>query len=239
MAAQDDDSLVDAIRELIVQRSFAEHTVMVCRVISSRDTPRMMVTVQVAPKLWRRNGDVIEWSAIPRLVDVPVMELRWGPMGLSAQPERGDHGVLLVHERDIDEWLRGGGGRSDGTYEPRIALIRDVNDAMYLPALQPDSQAGARARPGPRTLFIGDNSGVRVAIKMNETSQAIDIEAGGAVTIKAASSVNIDTPGLLGGPYTVVGINAAGVCTHIGSNTGGPVTWAPNPAAGVPGAFIR
>lgn len=240
MSDQDSPQLAEYASLAIAQELFQTRTLVPGRVVSYKDDPRPMATVQLAPQVRKRPVGTanVEWVVIPKLVDVPVMEFKWGPFHMRADLERDDDIVCLVADRDIDQWLLEGGG----TYRPGIALIHDINDAMVLPMLEPDSKASIRKKPGTRKLIIGDTTGLKCEIQLDEASASITVkaatvtvEATGVATVKG-TRVELDAfAGLPGGPFNLVGVNAGGLCTHITAAAGGgaPVVWTPNPAGQV------
>jgi hypothetical protein len=197
MANYDNPELKEYMDLLMAQQMFQARTVIAARVVSYKSDPRPMVTVQLAPQFRKRpnaQGEV-EWSSFPQLVDVPVMEFAWGPFQLRAELEQGDDGVCLIHDSDIDQWLLEGGGE----YRPGLPLIHDVNDALFLPMIQPDRQAGARKRSGRRKLIIGDSTGEKCEIELDEV--------GSRINIKAAISCRVDSPAVTLGESTGVPVN--------------------------------
>lgn len=184
MSDQDSPQLAEYASLAIAQELFQTRTLVPGRVVSYKDSPRPMATVQLAPQVRKRpvGTENVEWVVIPKLVDVPVMEFRWGPFHMRANLEKDDDIVCLVADRDIDEWLLQGGG----TYRPGIALIHDINDAMVLPMLEPDSKASIRKKPGTRKLILGDTTGLKCEIELDEASSTINI--------KAAVSCRVDSP---------------------------------------------
>jgi hypothetical protein len=227
MSDQDSPQLSEYAEMIIAQRLFETRTLIPAHVLSFSDDPRPMATVELAPQARRRvEGGKIEWIIIPPLVDVPLMELKWGPLHVRANLERDDDVVCLIADRDIDEWLLQGGG----TYRPGTALIHDINDAMILPMLEPNSKASIRKKPGTRQLIIGDTTGAKCEIELDEAASSITVKAAGTVKVSGVR-VELDAfAGLPGGPFNVVGVNAAGLCTHVTSVApgGGPVVWTPN-----------
>lgn len=226
MAQQDDPTLREAIEESIADRMFGTRTAMLCRVVSYTDTPRPMVTVQVAANKWKRQGSEIVFTPESQLQNVPVMELAWGPFVIRANLEQGDHGVLLIADRDIDGWLLKQGGDLEGRYDPGIALIHDINDALFLPAIQPDSKAQL-PKLSNRQLVIGDREGI-VSVTFDESASAIDI--------KAAIEVNIDSPKVtIGSTGAVAPIARVGVDVVVvpAGGAGGtfPITAVTTPSA--------
>ncbi len=240
MSDQDSPQLAEYSDMRGAQEMFGARTIIPARVVSYKDSPRQMVTVKLAPQARKRpvGTENIEWIEIPNLVDVPVMEFKWGPFHMRAGLEKGDDGLCLIADRDIDEWLLQGGG----SYRPGWAVIHDINDAVFLPMMEPDSKASIRKKPGTRKLILGDTTGLKCEIELDEASASITVkaatvtvEATGVATVKGAR-VELDAfAGLPGGPFNLVGVNAGGLCTHITAAAGGgaPVVWTPNPAGQV------
>lgn len=233
MAAQDDPQLLEAIEDVIDDKLFGTRTAMLCRVLSYKDTPRPLVSVQIAANKWERTNGDIKFTPEAQLMDVPVMELAWGPFVVRATLERGDHGVLLVADRDIDTWITQQGGDAKGQYNPGIAVIHDINDALFLPAIQPNSEA-LLPKVGSRELVIGTRDGT-VKVAMSDAQKTVEVEATTQVKLKALRIELEAFAGIPGGPFNLVGVNAAGLCTHVTSAAGGgaPVVWTPNPAGQV------
>lgn len=196
MAAQDDPTLREAIEAQIHERMYGTRTAMLCRVLAYKDTPRPLVTVQVAANKWERQGGRVVYTPEAELQEVPVMELAWGPFVVRGHIERGDHGVLLVCDRDIDVWITQMGGDGQGRYNPALTLIHDINDALFLPAIQPNSAASA----GPsdvtaRQLTIGTrDSSTSIKLDASETPR-LEVNSTGPVEVNSPQvSLGSDVP---------------------------------------------
>lgn len=228
MAAQDDPTLREAIQAQLDERLFGTRTAMLCRVISYTDIPRPRVSVQVAANKWKREGGKIVFTPEAVLEQVPVMELAWGPFVVRATLERGDHGVLLVADRDIDTWITEAGGDSQGRYNPGVALIHDMNDALFLPAVQPDSAAGT-PKVGARQLVIGDRQGT-TSIRLDAAATQIDIDSTAQVNVNSAN-VNLGNPNPAQGAHSIARV---GVDFVVCAAPGTPVPILPGTAVPVP-----
>ncbi len=239
MATQDDPTLREAIEAQLHEKMFGTRTAMLCQVKSYKTSPRPMVSVQIAANKWQREGGKIVFTPEAELIDVPVMELAWGPFVIRGHIERGDHGVLLVCDRDIDVWLTQQGGDGQGRYNPALTLIHDINDALYLPAMQPDSAAAAGPSTTPRQLVIGTRSG-SVSIKLDDSELPnIEISSTGPIQVKSpAVTIGDDpAPGFAAYPIARVGVDF--VLTTAGPMPilAGTATVIPAPVApGIPSA---
>lgn len=208
MATQDDPTLREAIEAQLHERMFGTRTSMLCRVLSYKTDPRPLVSVQIAANKWRREGGRIVFTPEAQLIDVPVMELAWGPFVVRGHIEAGDHGVLMVCDRDIDVWLTQQGGDGQGRYNPALTLIHDINDALYLPAIQPNS-AARNPSTSPRQLVIGSRDGaVSIKLDASETPK-IEIHSTGPVdvTSPAVTLGNAPLPGFVAAPIARVGVD--------------------------------
>lgn len=200
MSAQDDPTLREAIEAQLNERMFGTRTAMLCRVTAYKTTPRPLVSVQIAANKWERQGGQIVFTPEAELIDVPVMELAWGPFVIRGHIERGDHGVLLVCDRDIDVWLTQQGGDGEGRYNPALTLIHDINDALYLPAMQPNSVAGS-PRTASRELVIGTRDGT--------TSIKLDAAETPSIEVNSTGPVEVNSPAVsLGNSNPVQGAHS-------------------------------
>lgn len=240
MATQDDPTLREAIEAQLHERMYGTRTAMLCRVLSYKTDPRPMVSVQIAANKWRREGGRIVFTPEAELIDVPVMELAWGPFVVRGHIERGDHGVLMVCDRDIDVWLTQQGGDGQGRYNPALTLIHDINDALYLPAIQPNS-AARNPSTSPRQLVIGSRDGsVTIKLDASEASK-IEINSTGPVDVNSPN-VNLGNLNPAQGAHSVarvgvdyVVIGPPGALVPILPGTALPVP-SPIPVAGPPSA---
>ena len=200
---------------------------------------RPVCDVQLGPR--QILADLTD-DELPLVERVPIGYLVMGSITIRAQLEVGQGVLCHVSDRQLNKFLTE--GRS--TYRPGIGSIHDENDIIASPTLQPNAKEPTVSM-NPSELYIGDHSGAATFLRMNtqtgeitvKTSKEITVDASiaGKVVLKGLN-IELDTPGILGGPYFVMGISAAGVPTHIGSNTGGTVIWVDNPATGVKGAVL-
>lgn len=237
MGIETTPELLDVIQRVVADALYQTAKLRVARVESYSSTPRPQVTVQPAARvrLTPQNGQRSQFEGAPLLYDVPVMRMEWGPFVVDAELEKGDDGLLIITDHDTDKWIDEGGGE----FEPGTPLFHDANSCFFLPMIRPTSKT-ATTRAGSRKLLISDATGQKVAIKLDESTSTIDIEAASTVNL-TAPTINLDSPGVLGGPYKIFGLNAANVGTHLATapTGGGPVTWLPNPAAGILGANVK
>lgn len=215
MSNQDNPQLFEVMQSEIAQAAFGVRTVIAAKVVNFKDSPRPMATIRLAPQVRKRpeGTAAIEWVQIPDLADVPVMEWKHGPFHIRANLEPGDTGIALIHDRDIDEWLEGGGRE----YRPGTALIHDINDALFLPALEPDTAAGSRKSPGARKMVIGDSNGTVCEIELDANTSSVNINA-----------TNV-TLGSTGSPLPIARVGADQIVIPGGSSAGTYVI-APGPS---------
>jgi hypothetical protein len=187
-------------------------------VVRSYDAARQVALVQPAPSSRRQiPGDVgLEVVPLPQIADVPVLWPSWagGAAAICGTLQPGDHVVLIIADRSIDEWK----AAVSAPYTPRDIRRCSLTDAFAFPGGRPPAAAlPAAARPlssdPPETLVLAGS--VKVG-----SSAAVDPVVTESRLISALSSL-------------VTTFNAH---THGGVLTGSGVTLVPTPLQTTPAA---
>lgn len=180
-------------------------------VITNTDNFASKQMVQVRPLI---NFNYPDFSAIipSDIFSVPVVFPSAGGGLISFPVKVGDTVLLLFSERDISEWLLGGGEQSTPNSRRRFAMT----DAIAIPGLY---TAQTHLNPNPDNVEI-TFSGAKLSI---DPSGNIEMDSPGNVTINASGNVDISSSSL-----THNGKNVGHDHTHSGVQTGGGNTGVPN-----------
>lgn len=166
--------------ELAMDSAKGDIRVAVPGIIQSFDPTASTVCVQPAVRefIKQANGDSHE-TALPLLVDVPVVFPRGGPFTLTFPINCGDECLVIFGDRCIDGWWQSGGVQ--GQVEARV---HDLSDAFAL--VGPFSQATKLSGISTENLQLRHNDG----------DCYIEITPGKHVEVKAAT-MTLDIAGLL------------------------------------------
>ena len=202
MAEQDDATNMGNVLLAIQAAAYRMRTITVGKVLAYRElapTNAPVVDVQVAPELLARpvEGQASLSTPIEIKRNCPVGFFQAGDFTIRTKIKPGQHVVLMILDRDIDSYMRGDGS----TYRPAIpGNIHNLNDMWAFPFLVPEAFQPL-ARPSSATeLYIGDNTGEVCSITLDSAS--------GNVTVKAATTVNVEAPAVTLGNSTAVPVAA-------------------------------
>lgn len=253
MAEQDDASTLDNMMLAIQQSMLGTYKIRTGKVLSWKEigpNRSPVVDIQIATKLVARpqDGDRSDAFDMAEIGNVPVLYFQGGGFTMGARLRKGDYVLVLFADREVSTWMLGTGA----TYVPALpGLSHEPTYAMALPYCMPEIEAPL-LKPKDREFVIGDNTGQKCVIKFDSTAGGIEITGLADVTVKGANvtveagaiakikanTIQLETPGLFGGPYFLLGINAVGLGNFTGSNGGGPVAWVPTPGAGATTAVL-
>ena len=228
MAEQDSPTLTQVLDLLSRNIRNGIHTVKPGIVTEYSSAPRPNATVQLGQKLKTRSRGEIGYEPIR---SVPVLFPTFGVFTIRSPLKPGNGVLCLVCDRAFDEWILGGQPAA-----PKNGRVHDWQDILAVPFFNPTDRE-PKVGTVPDELYIGAGA---TTIKLNAKTGAVSVE-GVTVNVKAATLATVEAArielkafaGLPGGPFNVVGVNAAGLATHQASNGGGPLVWVPNPAGQV------
>lgn len=147
-------------------------------IIDSFDASKQTCTVQLATQQKIRNQDGVEnWVTLPLLVDVPVHFPNGGGFTLTFPVAKGDECLVVFAQRCIDYWYESGGVQRQAELR-----MHDISDGF----------AFVGFRSLPRMLF--PHASVSAAQLRSDDGLTFVEVADGSITLKAPTSVTIDTP---------------------------------------------
>lgn len=198
MSEQDDATAMGNIQLAVQAAMLRMRTMTVGKVLTYREiapTNAPVVDVQVAPELLARpvDGQASLSTAIAVKRNVPVGFFQAGDFTVRTKLKPGQHVLLMIVDRELDSWMRGGGD----TYRPAIpGSVHNINDMIAFPFLTPEAFQPL-ARPSSATeLYIGDSTGQVCSITLESKP--------GKVTVKAATTINVEAPAVTLGNSTAV-----------------------------------
>lgn len=122
-----------------------------------------------------------EWVTIDILQDIPVHPACIGNIFLGIYPVRGEEGMVMVCDREIETWKISG-----GVVRPRYARLHQITDSWFLPGRLSESAVS------------GIISKVNLMDCMIEFMKAVEKNPGPAAPIVAAIRVKLETALALG-----------------------------------------
>lgn len=164
------------------------HTVRAGTVVAvTPETPIMPLTVDVQPTEMTifyddAGSELPQPLAIVRACPVALMVV--GGFGIRVRPRIGDSGLLLVNERSIESWYKGGGV----PLPPPFDHTHNLSDSFFLPIPRP---APAPVLTADGVMSIGTETGAPVGAELGEI--IIDGTTG-QVTVRSAVSVGLEAP---------------------------------------------
>jgi len=132
------NSLLDAITQTITKHQADIHTALVAKVVAVNSK-----SVDAKPVTNRQfKGESIELPVFP---DVPLITLQGGSSYIHLPVSAGDYCLLIVAERDIENWFDGLDNAS-----PKTKRMHDYSDCFALVGINPE--AGAISIPSTTTI---------------------------------------------------------------------------------------
>jgi hypothetical protein len=101
-----------------------------------------------------------EYTDMPVVHEVPVQYPSSSKAGLTFPLEKGDTGVLIFSQADIDAWCQRG-----GTQTPGSERHWDLTDAIFIPGVWPFSASKPEVEAGKIVMSYG-NSAVKIGSKI-------------------------------------------------------------------------
>jgi hypothetical protein len=150
-------------------------------IIQSFDPVRQLANVQPAIRrifISRESEEsILTPSPLPLLINVPVIFPRGGGFSLTFPVKSGDECLLVFCERSIDNWHQYGGVK-----DPIARRFHDLSDATAF--------VGLSSMPNKVPEYNGEDT----ELKSDDGSVVFTIRLDGTSTLKAISSVTIDSP---------------------------------------------
>lgn len=118
------------------------------------------------------------------LLDIPVLQLRWGQFEIQCCPKQGDTGVLAVFTNDVGNWIVDGGPsipNSDDHF--------DKSSAVFIPFI-PNYKNCAQDYPADNNSLIIKSANAKIVLTDNGQTSSITAEAK-TVEIKAENGVAV------------------------------------------------
>lgn len=169
---------------------------------------RVVVSVQLSPKLALRNGSYQDIVEIDR---VPIGFFTGGGVTIRCSLDAGDGCMCMVSDRTLAGFLTSAGK----TYKPIVGQTHDPRDIVALPILTPDTLEPS-VDIGAKELYIGDNNGKTAFLRLNV--------AKGTLTIESTISVSVNSPavtlGSAGAPFPIARVGVEQIVIPGGSSAG-------------------
>lgn len=174
----------EAVDRLIEARLRTFHTWLPA-IVDSYDEEKQLVdcTAQVGLPYVDPDDGTIKYTPAPRVGRCPVGFMGAGGFRITLPIEPGKTtGVLLFSESPIVEWLLEGRA-VDPKYDRRF----DINDAMFIPMLRPNSAAFTDV-PRSDAMTVGREDGPQMVITKDE------LQLGGTPSEPPTDHVALSTP---------------------------------------------
>ena len=126
--------------ELVINSKLADLHVALPGEIVEYDAGTNQASVQ--PQIKRRFESTMELVSLPILNNVPVVFPRSGDSHLVFPVKSGTTGQILFNERSLDAWQQAG-----RDVDPDDFRRHDLNDAVFLPGLSPQTDLPRRLGP--------------------------------------------------------------------------------------------
>jgi hypothetical protein len=193
------------------------HTSLPARVVSFNPLDQT-VTAELMIEQLGRNGEQLE---LPPLIYVPVKMFSYGPFMITAEPKKGDEGLVVFSERCIDGWWES--GRKSIPLDIRF---HDISDAFF--------DGGYKSKPNALTIVPSclNMAGPANYIRLMESGQ-IEIHGAGLLidapttftqpVIYQAGMTGTGGIGITGPIETDTDLVAAGVSFLDHTNGGEPI----------------
>lgn len=151
-------------------------------IIESYDPDRQTCSVQPAIRgKVESPGGAVASTALPLLVDVPVIFPSGGGMTFTFPVAPGDDCLVVFACRCIDAWWQSG-----GVQEPLAARMHDLSDGFAI--------VGPRSQPRK----LADVSATEAQIRNDAGNLVMSFDpASGGITVKAPGGVVYDTPQII------------------------------------------
>lgn len=189
-------------QEFIIRRLLAGvHTANLVRVLAVRPTAGKVGFVDVIPLVLDTDTarKVIEQTPV---YNVPFFRLQGGPSAVVLDPAVGDIGLVSFAERDITSikaTLQAGPAATDRRH--------DIADALYIGGvLNPEPTQYVRFQPEAGGIDIHSPASINIT-----ADEDINIEAGGAVLIKAGTRIDMQAPIIQNTATTTFGATAPAI----------------------------
>lgn len=151
---------------------------------------------KVVPLLKRKYVTEDTAVQLPVISGVPVVFPRTAGAWLRLPVSAGDYVLLVFSERSIDKWLESG-----GAVDPEDPSKFALNDAIAIPGLYPK-------------IDPVDVIGAQTSLEIVNGPAVVEITAAGAVKISGATSVEMNTGGIVPPTGVVTGMC---VCAYTGT----------------------
>jgi hypothetical protein len=174
-------------------------------IIESFDADAVTCIVQPAIKAEVRAPDgSTQWTALPLLLDCPVVFPRGGGCTLTFPVAQGDECLVVFSSRCIDAWYSAGGVQVQSEFR-----MHDLSDGFALPG--PFSQA----------TKISGISTSKAQLRSNDGSTFVELDpAGKIVNVTAPGGMTLNTPTVtITGVINVQNANSAPTAMAINGNT--------------------
>ena len=165
---------LENVIEKALSKSLKELHTALPAIVQSFDPVRQLVDVQ--PTIQRKIKGINQ--NLPFLAGVPIRYLKSGDFSVTFPILEGDHVLIIMSERSIDNWLE------SGDIQPAEDIRRHhLSDAFALPMMYP--------QPDTVTDFDPEH----LQIKSLNGNSKITIEKAGNITIDTTNETTINTGG--------------------------------------------
>lgn len=118
------------------------------------------------------------------LLDIPVLQLRWGQFEIQCCPKEGDTGVLAVFVNDIHDWVE-----NDGPSIPNTDNHFMKTSSVFIPFI-PNKKNRAQDYPQDNNSLVIKSANAKITITDDGTNSSIVAEAK-TMEVKASDGVSI------------------------------------------------
>lgn len=119
------------------------------------------------------------------LLDIPILQLRWGQFAIQCCPKEGDTGVLAVFVNDIQNWMVNG-GPSIPNSDDHFSKINSV----FIPFI-PNYQNCAQDYPTDNNSLVIKSDNAKIVLTDDGTNSGVSIEAK-TVEVKATDGLSLN-----------------------------------------------
>lgn len=105
------------------------------------------------------------------LVNVPVMQLRWGQFELQCCPQQGDTGVLMVFTNDIHNWVEEGGPSIPSTDNHFMK-----SSCVFMPFI-PNKKSCVQDYPADNNSLVIKSASAKIVLTDDGTNTNVTVEA--------------------------------------------------------------
>jgi hypothetical protein len=122
-------NFVQLAKKCIDAERYGMRTHMIAQVIEY-ETDRNVVSLKPVTMVMRTADPEIDWSEIPVINEVPVLQTGSGKLWLTVAPQVDTYGLCHISDRIIDDWLTTG-----GIVQPSDLRTHHISDAIFDPSL--------------------------------------------------------------------------------------------------------